>query len=472
MTDPDPEAWGIAPGHHHVRGDWVPAPPIGVAAALRALHADGARPPPTTTWVVRQADGVDVPGSATLETEDGGSLPVAGRVPPEALPLGYHRLVGDGWTVRLVVSPGVCPVPARMWGWAVQLYAVRSRSSWGIGDLGDLRRLCGWAAGLGAGMVLVNPLHAVAPTPHPQASPYFPTSRRWRNPIYLRIDDIEGSESLPADLAAAGRAHNVDRRIVRADVWALKRTALAQLWSRWRDRGDATAAFERWRDAQGEALDGFATWCALADVHGPDWREWPEEYRRPGSAEVAAFAAAHADDVRFHGWLQWLCAEQVAAAAGAGVALVSDLAIGADPAGADAWQWQDVLAQGVTVGAPPDEFSPAGQDWGLPPFDPWRLRAAGYEPFAHIVRAAMAAGGGVRVDHVAGLFRLYWVPAEASAADGVYVRYPWRDLLNVLALEAHRAGAFVVGEDLGTVEDSARRALAEWGVLSYRLVWF
>jgi 4-alpha-glucanotransferase len=461
----DPEAWGILPGHHHVRGDWVPAPERGVAAALRGMRADGPAPPPTPTWVVRRRDGLSVPGEATLHTEDGGSVAVPGRLPPEALPLGYHRLVLRDREVALIVSPGACPLPPRMWGWASQLYATRSRSSWGIGDLADLRRLRSWAARLGAGMVLVNPLHAVAPTPDPQASPYFPTSRRWLNPVYLRIEDVPGAAGLPPELAAAGRALNADRRIDRAAVWRLKRSALTEIWQ----RGVDDRRFDRWCEGQGDGLAGFATWCALADAFGPDWRRWDPRFRRPDAPAVSAFAGEQADAVRFHRWLQWLCAEQLG---GDGAAVVSDVAIGADPAGADAWLWQDVLAEGVTVGAPPDEFSPGGQDWGLPPFDPWRLQAAGYRPFAEVARAGMQAGGGVRIDHVAGLFRLFWVPAEGGAAEGVYVRYPWQDLLNVLSLEAARAGAFVIGEDLGTVEDSTRQALAQWGVLSYRLVWF
>jgi 4-alpha-glucanotransferase len=194
--------------------------------------------------------------------------------------------------------------------------------------------------------------------------------------------------------------------------------------------------------------------------------------RRPDGPAVRAWADGHDDEIGFHAWLQWLLEVQLREAAAAGPSLVTDLAIGADPGGADAWCWQSVMARGVSVGAPPDEFSPGGQDWGLPPFDPWRLRAAGYEPFAEIVRSAVDGGGGVRVDHVAGLFRLFWVPDGAGPVDGVYVRYPWRDLLGVLALETERAGAFVVGEDLGTVEDEARAALGAHNVLSYRLLWF
>jgi 4-alpha-glucanotransferase len=468
---PDPEAWGIAPGHHHVRGQWIPAPSTGVEAALGAMGAAGARPTPTPTWVVERSGGVDVPFPATLQTEDGGSGPVHGRV--EEVPLGYHRLVPEDGSeaIRLIVSPGVCPLPRRTWGWAVQLYAARSRASWGMGDLADLRRLARWSGSRGAGMLLVNPVHAVAPTPEQQSSPYFPASRRWRNPIYLRLEEVPGAAGVDGidGLASAGRALNADRRIDRQEVWRLKRAALSAIWA---SGGGGAPGFDAWVGEQGADLTGFATWSALTDAYGHDWREWPDALRHPSSPAVADFAASHADAVRFHGWLQWLMSRQWAEATGAGPAVVSDLAIGADPAGADAWQWQDVLAPGVAVGAPPDEFSPQGQDWGLPPFDPWRLRAAGYEPFAQIVRAAVAGGGGVRVDHVAGLFRLFWVPEGQTASEGVYVRYPWRDLLNVLALEAHRAGAFVVGEDLGTVEDEARAALAGCGVLSYRLAWF
>ena len=474
----DPSAWGIAPGHHHVRGDWIPAPAVGVSAALAAMGASGSEGPGApSTWVVRRDDGLDVPFEARVETEDGGTFSVCGRVPPEELPFGYHWLfpygsAEGGGPIRLIVSPGVCPVPDRTWGWAAQLYATRSRSSWGIGDLADLRELVRWSASVGAGMVLVNPVHAVAPTLAQQSSPYFPASRRWRNPIYLRVEEVPGAGPDLDALAASGRALDDDRRIDRAAVWQLKRQALEQIWA----RGIDNDAYSRWAAAQGHGLQGFATWAALADDHGADWRRWPEGLQEPGSPEVAAFVAEHGDRVRFHGWLQWLLADQWAAAVrGAGVgavSVVSDLAVGVDPAGADAWQWRSVLAAGVSIGAPPDDFNPGGQDWGLPPFDPWRLRQAGYEPFVDILRAAMAGGGGVRIDHVAGLFRLFWVPAESTAADGVYVSYPWRDLLNVVALEAARAGAFVVGEDLGTIQPWVREALAAARVLSYRLAWF
>jgi len=476
----NPEAWGIAAGHHHVRGDWVPAPSAGVAAALAAMGAGqaGEEPPPTSTWVVDRREGLQVPFAGTVDTEDGGAFPVEGWVPPEALPLGYHWLTprGLGSPIRLIVSPGVCPTPDRGWGWAVQLYATRSRSSWGIGDLADLRRLRRWSSiAFGPSMILINPLHAVAPIAEQQASPYFPASRRWRNPLYLRVDEVPGAAevSLPVE---AGLALNVDQRIDRAAIWRVKRETLWQIWCARPGLSD----FEAWSATQGDGLRDFAIWSALTEelstTHGADWRSWPEAFRRPGTATVGHWAAvpAHAEIVRFHAWLQWLLSRQLAAATapGEGGPIVTDLAIGGDPGGADAWQWQDVLATGVSVGAPPDEFSPGGQDWGLPPFDPWRLRSAGYEPFVQVLRASLSGGGGVRIDHVAGLFRLFWVPEGQGPCSGVYVRYPWADLLNIVALEAARAGAFVIGEDLGTVEPDMRAVLAQRGVLSYRLLWF
>ena len=467
MTDPpDPTAWGITSGYHHVDGHWVHSPEAGVAAALAAMGADG-EPPSTRTWVVDRRQGLHVPFPATLVAEDGGSEQVAGQIPPGALPLGYHWIepAHGGDPIRLIVSPGVCPRPDRMWGWAVQLYAARSRTSWGMGDLGDLRRL----AASDAPLLLINPLHAVAPVAAQQASPYFPASRRWRNPIYIDVESVPGREDIPSidELARVGEKLNADRVIDRDEVWRIKRLALEAIWA----RTGLVAESERWIEAQGPSLVGFAAWAALTDDHGPDWRTWPIELREFGSPAVKAWTAEHRDDVMFHAWMQWLISEQLAAASAEAV-IAGDLAIGVDPAGADAWQWPDVLAPGVTIGAPPDEFNPLGQDWSMPPFDPWRLRAAAYEPFVDMVRAAFTGMNGVRIDHVAGLFRAFWVPSGGPAADGVYVRYPWQDLLNIVALEAERAGGFVVGEDLGTVEPDVRRALAERNVLSYRLLWF
>jgi 4-alpha-glucanotransferase len=339
-----------------------------------------------------------------------------------------------------------------------------------MGDLADLRRLARWAAGHGAGMVLVNPLHAPLPAGTQQPSPYSPSSRCFYHPLYIRVEDVPGASSAAVGLdalAAAGRALNEDRHIDRDRVWRLKLEALGRLWERFGD----DSSFERYREAEGPALARYATFCAISEEHGAPWWDWPAGLRHPEGPDVAAFADANRARVRFHQWLQWLADRQLAAA-GSEVGLVQDLAVGVDAAGADAWVWPDCFAHGARVGAPPDEFNRRGQDWGLLPMDPWRLRSAGFEPFIRTVRAGFRHGAGMRVDHVMALFRLWWIPPDASPTDGAYVRYPWRELLGILALESQRAGAYVVGEDLGTVEDVVREELAARDVLSYRLVWF
>ncbi|HKX70817.1 MAG TPA: 4-alpha-glucanotransferase, partial [Acidimicrobiales bacterium] len=229
--------------------------------------------------------------------------------------------------------------------------------------------------------------------------------------------------------------------------------------------------FERWRADMGHDLETYARFCALAEHHGAGWPAWPAEYRHPARAGVASFATSHAERVAYWAWVQFLVDEQLRRAEEP-LHLLTDLAIGVDPDGADAWAMQDLVANGVRVGAPPDEFNRAGQDWGLPPFVPHALRDAAYEPVASLWRAAMGRGGGLRIDHVMGLFRLYWIPPGGGPADGAYVRYRGDEMLAVLAIESVRSGAVVVGEDLGTVEDEVRHALGEAGVLSYRLAWF
>jgi 4-alpha-glucanotransferase len=221
----------------------------------------------------------------------------------------------------------------------------------------------------------------------------------------------------------------------------------------------------------GSELETYARFCALAEHHGSGWSDWPPQHRHPSGAGVAAFAADRADRVAFWAWVQFLVDEQLRRAEEP-LALLTDLAVGVDPDGADAWCLQDLLAHGVRVGAPPDEFNPAGQDWGLPPFVPHALRGVAYEPVASLWRAAMGHGGGLRIDHVMGLFRLFWLPPGGSPTDGAYVRYPADELLAVLAIESVRSRAVVVGEDLGTVEEGVRDRLHAAGVLSYRLVWF
>ena len=413
------------------------------------------------------AGGAGGAGSAPVEVacEDGTTRRLEGTTLPGDFPLGYHRVrTPQGQDRLLVVSPGRCWLPEgwRAWGWTVQLYATRSRDSWGIGDLADLRAVREWAESAGAGFLLVNPLHAVAPTIPQEASPYLPATRRFRNPLYLRVEDA------PASCAERGRALNAERLIDRDEVWRRKRDALER---RYRSGGADDPEFSRWRAAQAGGLQEFALWCALAEEHGPDWREWDADLHDPRGPAAAAAAERYADRVTFHAWLQWLLDVQLRSATG-GLTVIQDLPIGVDGGGADAWAWQGTLAGGVSVGAPPDLFNQAGQDWGSPPLTPWRLRAAEYRPFIESIRATMAGAGGVRIDHVMGLFRLWWVPAGAGPADGAYVRYPSEEMLDIVALESHRARAIVVGEDLGTVEPGVREALDAHDILSYRLLWF
>ncbi len=409
-------------------------------------------------------------GRVEVSCEEGASRVVDGALPSD-FPLGYHRLRMEADVERqLIVSPGRCwlPTSRRAWGWAVQLYAARSRASWGIGDLADLRALREWSEQLGAGFLLVNPLHAVAPTLPQEASPYLPATRRFRNPLYLRIEEVPGAERVDVTSWSSQARGYDDRSLVDRDwVWRLKREALAAIFRACRVSDECAA----WCSRQGQALRDFAVWSALADAHGPDWRRWPATLRQPTSPEVAMFAAEHRREVQFYGWLQWLVDMQLRSASG-GLNVLQDLPIGVDGGGADAWAWQETLARGVQTGAPPDVFNPRGQSWGSPPFVPWRLREAGYRPFIESIRATMAGAGGIRIDHVMGLFRLWWVPEGGSATTGAYVRYPSADLLDIVALESYRARSLVVGEDLGTVEDGVREALADHHMLSYRLLFF
>jgi 4-alpha-glucanotransferase len=471
------DAWGIVDGFHNAVGEWVPTPAESRRAVLAAMGEDPDDPRPPTAapvHVVREGEALDLGGAGELALEDGGIRRIDGHLPHD-VPLGYHDFRPDGGArpVRVIVTPVSCRLPSspRIWGWAAQLYAARTAQSWGIGDLGDLRRLARWSAReLGAGMLLVNPLHAALPTSPQQTSPYYPSSRRYRNPLYLRVEDVPGAAAGGADLerlAAAGQALNAERRIDRDRVFSLKLEALQLLWRRFGE----DERFARYRREQGRALSEYAVFCVLAEHHGAGWRVWPEEHRRPDAPAIARFAAAHADRVRFHEWLQWLLDEQLGRASEF-LPVMQDLPIGIDPAGADAWAWQDVLATDVAVGAPPDRYLKDGQDWGLPPFVPHRLRAAAYEPFVQTIRATLRNAGAIRIDHVMGLFRLFWVPRGRRPADGAYVRYPAKDLLGIVALESARANAFVVGEDLGTVEAGVREQLAERCILSYRLLWF
>jgi 4-alpha-glucanotransferase len=473
------DLFGIDDDYHDTRGVKRETSRETRAALLAAMGVTpdaGAAPPGAADAVRiwRPGDDLALDGPADLVLEDGSSRALDGAL-PEGLPFGYHRLYPrDGDETLLVASPGRCFLPEdlRTWGFAAQLYASRSRSSWGIGDLADLARLGRWARGLGAGVVMVNPLTAAAPVAPIEASPYYPSSRRYRNPLFLRIEELPGWQRLPGELrarlTAAGTALNADRHIDRDAIFRLKQEALEALFADFQGE----PGFDWFCAGEGQALTDFATYCALAERHGKDWRGWPEGLRRPDGADVARFRAGDGvARIRFHAWTQWLIDGQLARASKE-IAVVHDLPIGLDVAGADAWCWQDMMARDVSVGAPADEFNANGQDWGLTPFIPWRLRAAHYRPFIETIRAMLRHAGGLRIDHVMGLFRLFWIPRALGAKGGAYVRSRADELLAIVALESLRAGAFIVGEDLGTVEPGVREKLAEQRMLSYRLLYF
>ncbi|SHK78441.1 4-alpha-glucanotransferase [Streptomyces yunnanensis] len=486
--------------------------PQAVRAALAAHDETTGRallPPTVTARAGRPPRLPDLPEGTVLSvrTEDGALIGAevrdgaahAGTQDPAALaalPLGVHDLradAPDGRTARahLIVAPDTVPAPpGRNHGFLVQLYSLLSRHSWGMGDLGDLADLAAWSGRtLGTGFVQLNPLHAAVPGPPTDPSPYRPSSRRFPDPVHLRIEQIPeyahltGPDRRRADeLAARAGALRDDvlergGLIDRDAVWALKRQALELLCAVPLGPG-RRAAYCDFLAAQGQALDDHATWCALAERHGPDWRGWPAGLRDPRSPETVRIRHGLLDRIDFHSRLAWFTDEQLAAAqraardAGMAIGLVHDLAVGVHPSGADTWAQQDAFAAGMSIGAPPDAFNSRGQDWGLPPRRPDALAAAGYAPYRALLRGLLRHAGALRIDHVMGLFRLWWVPEGRPPTEGAYVRYDGEAMLSVLALEARRAGAAVIGEDLGTVEPGVREALADRGVLGTSVLWF
>ena len=446
--------------------------PAARAAVLAAMGLGPDEEPPDVPSVALVPRGAPLPSGGDLELEDGTPLGSVDAMPSDA-PYGYHRLGRDDGAEQLVITgPGRCHLPAslRAWGWAIQLAATRSRRSWGIGDLQDLGELGRWSAEAGAAFLAVGPLGAPNPGPHPEPSPYYPSTRRFGSPLHLAIEPI--ARLHPAadvgELAGPARLLNESRTIDRAAVTAAKIAALERIW----DAGISDrAGFERWRAERGQALERWAVFSVLTERLGPGWQSWPEAYRSPTGAAVSAVAADASDRVAFHAWVQW-CFDRQLAEASRAISRIADMPVGVDPGGFDAWDWQDQLALGASIGAPPDQFNTAGQDWGLPPFVPHRLRQAGYRPFVETIRAQLRHAGGLRIDHVLGLFRQWWVPRDAGAGDGAYVGQPTDELLEIVAIESHRARAVVVGEDLGTVPPGVRDELRRRRLLSTRLVLF
>ncbi|MEW2075385.1 4-alpha-glucanotransferase [Streptomyces sp. NPDC017966] len=471
------------------------ATPQAVRAALAARERElGERllPPTLVGWDTHAPAALAALPEGTrlhVVTEQGET-----RASAEHLPPGVHEVTAtapDGRTARahLIVAPPRLPAPpGRSYGLLVQLYSLLSRRSWGMGDLADLGELAGWAGrALGAGFVQVNPLHAAVPGPPTDPSPYRPSSRRFPDPVHLRIEDVpefayvDDRDRVRALLERAGRLREAvldqGALIDRDAVWEAKREALELVHEVPLGPG-RRAAYDDFRAGQGRALQDHATWCALAEVHGADWHRWPAALRDPRSPDTARARRELAHRVDFHSRLVWLTDAQLRAAqraareAGMPVGIVHDLAVGVHPGGADAWAQQEYFAAGMSVGAPPDAFNARGQDWGLPPWRPDRLAAFGYAPFRALLRGLFRYAGALRIDHVMGLFRLWWVPEGHPPTEGTYVRYDAEAMLAVLVLEASRAGAVVIGEDLGTVEPGVREALRERGVYGTSVLWF
>ncbi|MFI0818012.1 4-alpha-glucanotransferase [Streptomyces sp. NPDC021098] len=458
----------------------------------RRLLPMGAQAPPSAPPSAEPSPGT--------ELSLGPAWPEGAAWPPGAkVPLGTHTLIahapdGRTATAALIVAPDRMPAPpARSHGFLVQLYSLLSARSWGMGDLGDLADLAAWTGrAFGTGFIQLNPLHSAVPgTPAAPTdpSPYRPSSRRFPDPVHLRVENVpeyahlggaarERADRLLEAAAALRTSVLRDGALIDRDaVWALKREALELVRAVPLSPG-RRAAYCDFLAERGQALEDHALWCALAETYGPDWRGWPDGLADPRSARTARARGEHLDRVDFHSWLAWLTDGQLAAAqraaldAGMGIGLVHDLAVGVHPSGADAWALQDVFASGMSVGAPPDAFNSRGQDWGLPPWRPDALAATGYAPYRELLRGLLRHAGALRIDHVMGLFRLWWVPEGRPPTEGTYVRYDADAMLGVLALEAHRAGAAVIGEDLGTVEPGVREALAGRGVLGTSVLWF
>ena len=425
---------------------------------------------------------------------------------PGPLPLGYHRLELSGGTVAaeigLIVAPAACYLHpelqpgARSWGLTAQLYGLRSGRDWGIGDFTDLARLCRDAAPLGAAAIGVNPLHALFAAEPRHFSPYSPSSRAHLDYLYIDVTAVPGFNDDPAVRALAPEAAIAVARAAEfvdyAAVAGVKRPVLEALFQGFRKQhlgapGDAQdalgASFRLFQQEGGTALAAFAIFEALHEHFSREgaefsWRDWPAAMRDPNSAAVLEFARANADRVEFFQFLQWEADRQLgeAAAAGSrsglGIGLYRDLAVGVNPNGAEAWADQELIAPGAAIGAPPDPLSRAGQNWGLAPINPLVLRRRGFAPIVAALRANMRHAGILRIDHVMGLRRLYWIPSGSPATGGAYIDYPFEALLRLVALESQRHRCAVIGEDLGTLPEGFRERTQAANLLSYRIFAF
>ena len=408
---------------------------------------------------------------------------------PHWLPLGWHRLVatvegGHVESATLIIVPNTLSLPLlessrRVWGVNAQLYSTRSASSWGIGDATDLADLAAVCADKGADFLLINPVHASQPVSPLENSPYLPVSRRWLNPIYIRPESIEEYASLPqASREVIEQLRDETRQFAtREDLidrdrsWEAKRKTLEVIFAAPRSY-HRQSQLDRFIERGGSELSNYALWCALVEREGTI--ELPEDLARSSAPRVELERLELAERVDFYQWCQWVAAEQlehaqhVAREVGMEIGIMADLAVGVHGYGSEKWSRPELFASGMSVGAPPDVYSQQGQNWSQPPWSPRSLAESGYLPLRDMVRAALA----VRIDHILGMFRLWWIPDGCSATEGTYVYYDHEAMMGVILLEAQRAGAVVIGEDLGVVEPWVRDYLRERGVLGTSVVWF
>jgi 4-alpha-glucanotransferase len=403
----------------------------------------------------------------------------------------------------LVIAPDRMHIPEnlqdeKIWGVNLPLYAIRSSHNWGIGDCGDLRRLL--TLDVTADVVGLNPLHHLGVRLDNNISPYYPTTRCYSSPLYLDLNlvpelsvspEVQEFLTRPEILAKISKLRE-NQYIDYPEVARLKFSLLAKLLDTFiRHHGlpdsPKTARgrdFADYVNQEGEVLRKFATFLALSEywpAQGKNyhsWHEWPANYQDPTDPAVAEFARQHERQLWCHMYAQWLLSGQLretqaeARARKMSLGLYLDLAVGINPAGFDTWANQDLFAMTVNIGAPPDDFSPLGQNWGLAPLQPRQLRDQGFRYFIHMLRQNCPVGGALRIDHVMGLFRLFWIPQGARPAQGAYVRYPAEDMLKIMALESYKQKALIIGEDLGTVPPYMREQLTDYRVLSTRLFYF
>jgi 4-alpha-glucanotransferase len=460
------------------------------------------------------------PGLTAAEVKfvDGGRRVRVELPAPKGLPLGYYDFIiraeglvgGSTGTLRLIVAPQQCYIPPsledgrRCWGLALQLYSLSSGRNWGCGDFSDLNQVVEWAGKrLGAGLIGLNPLHALRNTAPHHASPYAPYNRLAINELYIdleRLPEFFASEDAQKlyrspEFQAKLQTLRETRRVEYDAIAEAKRTMLDLAYRQFlkeaytgtepnlEPKTARAKLLERFIQAEGEPLELYATFQTLEEERRMiqsktvTWQEWPKQFVSPGSA-AREYGRRHRKRIRFFQYIQWIASEQLqevrrtAEAAGMPIGVYNDLALGAERTGAEAWMYQSVMALDADCGAPPDAFAPEGQNWGLPPVNPVALRPSRYELLIQLLRKNMRFGGAIRLDHVMAFCRLFWIPKGKSATEGTYVHYPFEDLLAIIALESHRSKTVVIGEDLGTVPDWVREHLTKARVLSYRVFYF